>query len=168
MNRKIKQQHSIDILFLLVIFLLFAFSGATLLVLATHFYQSTVARSEENSSARVAAAYVREVLHQNDSSEACNISEFDGTSCLRIPQEEDYVLYLYYYDGELKELYTKEDAVVSAGNGQKILELQSFSIEEIATGVFEMECEDSLGNFERVIVSHKSSERSAEYENAGE
>lgn len=168
MNRKIKQQHSIDILFLLVIFLLFAFSGAVLLVLATHFYQSTVARSEENSSARVASAYVREVLHQNDLAEGSTISEFDGTSCLRIPQEEDYVLYLYYYDGELKELYTKEDAVVSAQSGQKILELQSFSIEEIMPGVFEMECEDSLGNYERVIISQKSGERSAEYENTGE
>lgn len=168
MNRKIKQQHSIDILFLLVIFLLFAFSGAVLLVLATHFYQSTVARSEENSSARVASAYVREVLHQNDLAEGSTISEFDGTPCLRIPQEEDYVLYLYYYDGELKELYTKEDAVVSAESGQKILELQSFSVEEIMPGVFEMECEDSLGNNERVIISQKSGERSAEYENTGE
>lgn len=168
MNRKIKQQHSIDILFLLVIFLLFAFSGATLLVLATHFYQSTVARSEENSDARVAVAYVREVLHQNDSSEQSSIAEFDGTPCLKIPQEEGYVLYLYYYDGELKELYTKEDAVVSAASGQKILELQSFALEEITAGVFEMVCEDSFGNCERVIVSHMSSERSAEYENAGE
>lgn len=167
MNRKIKQQHSIDIVFLLVIFLMFAFSGAVLLVLATHFYQSTIARSEENSSARVAVAYVREVMHQNDVSEETCISEFEETRCLKIPQEEDYVLYLYYYDGELKELYTKEGAVVSPQNGQKILELQSFSVEEIIPGVFEVVCEDSMGNSERVIISHKSDRRSAEYENAG-
>lgn len=168
MNRKIKQQHSIDILFLLVVFLMFAFSGAALLILATHFYQSTVARSEENDSARVAVAYVREVLHQNDAADEICVSEFERTRCIKIRQEEEYVLYLYYYDGELKELYTKDGAEVTPENGQKIMELQSFSIEEIAPDVLEVECEDLLGNSQQVLISQKSGERSAEYEDTGE
>lgn len=167
MNRKIKQQHSIDIVFLLVVFLMFTFSGVALLILATNFYQSTIARSEENDSARVAVAYVREVLHQNDSSDGVSFSEFEGTRCLRVPQEEDYVLYLYYYDGELKELYTKEGATVTPENGQKILELQSFSIEEITPDLWKVECEDFLGNSEQVFISQKSGERGVAYEQTG-
>lgn len=167
MNRRIKQQHCIDILFMLVVFLLFAFSGVTLLVLATRFYQSTVAKSEENDHARVAAAYVREVLHQNDSSDDVMISEFEGVQCISVPQAEDYVLYLYYYDGELRELYTKDGAIVTPENGQKIIELDRFSITEIAQDLIEVECEDHFGNVRQVLISHMSGEKGETYEEAG-
>lgn len=168
MNKRIKQQHSIDTVFLLVVFMLFAFSGAVLLVLGAGFYQSTVAKNEENDSARIAVAYVREVLHHNDSNKGISIAEFHGTPCFRLPQGENYVLYLYYYNGELKELYTKEGAEVTREDGQKILSLRSFSIEETAAAVWKVQCQDLQGNTEQILISQKSDGRSVSDENTGE
>lgn len=164
MNSKMKQRHSVDILFLLVIFLVFLFSAVSLLVLAINFYRSTSVRSEENDSARVAVAYVREVIHQNDVADEISICEFDGVQALAARQEGDYVLYLYYNDGELRELYTKEGAQVTAEDGQRIMELQAFDIKEITPGVFAVECEDLLGNREQIIISRKSSRGGADDE----
>ena len=102
MNNKVRERHNIDILFLLVVFLMFTFSAVTILLLAIDFYRSTSLRSEANDNARIAVAYVREVVHQNDVADTISVCEFDGIRCLALRQEGDYVLYLYYYDGELK------------------------------------------------------------------
>lgn len=159
MNRIIKQQHSIDIIFLLVVFMLFAFSGAVLLALGVGFYQSTVVKNEENDSARIAGAYVREVLHQNDLGQGASLSEFQGTPCLKLTQGEQYVLYLYHYNGELKELYTREGAEVTRESGQKILSLRNFSIREITPALWSVVCEDLQGNTEQILISQKSTGR---------
>lgn len=156
MRRKNERKHSIDMLFLMVVFLIFTFSALSALLLAVNFYRSTVEKSGENENARVAVAYMREVIRQNDAEHAVTVSEFDGTPCIAAEQEGGYVLYLYLKDGELRELYTKRGANVDIDDGQKIIELENFTLEEAEPGVICVECEDSLGNKERVIIGSRS------------
>ena len=137
-------------------FLLFTFSAIVLLLLAVNFYRSIVERGEKNESARVAIAYIREVIHQNDEQGEISVTEFDGVPCIRIMQTEDYVLYLYLKEGELRELYTKEGAKVSSADGQTIMRLKemAFSMQEPNTIV--VECEDMAGNQEKVFIGIRS------------
>ena len=156
MKRLTPQKHSIDVLFQLVVFLLFTFSAIVLLLLGVNFYRSTVERSDKNNSARVAVAYIREVVHQNDEADCVSLTEFDGLPCMKLKQAEGYVLYLYLLDGELRELYTKEDAKVSSADGQKIMELESLSFTMQGPATLLVECEDLLGNKEQVFISIRS------------
>lgn len=157
MNRRTDSRHSIDIIFLVVIFLVFTFSALSALLLSVNFYQNTVEKSERNEAARAAVAYIREVVHQNDEAGAVSLAEFDGIPCMKIRQGEDYCLYLYLKDCELRELYTKEGANVSASDGQKLLELKMLTFEETETGCYRIVCEDFFGNRETVLISSKTS-----------
>ena len=157
MKKGTEKRHSIDILFQMVIFLLFTFSAITLLILSVNFYRSIVERSDKNESARVAVAYIREAIHQNDEQSGVALAEFDGVECIKIGQAEDYVLYLYMKDGELRELYTKEGARVTTDDGQRIMQLQNLTFTMKDDNVIVVECEDVQGNSETVIVSVRTS-----------
>lgn len=156
MKQGVEKRHSIDILFQMVIFLLFTFSAITLLLLSVNFYRSVVERSEKNESARVAVAYIREAIHQNDEQSGVALAEFDGVSCIKIKQSEDYLLYLYMKDGELRELFTKESAKVTSDDGQKIMQLQSLTFDMHGDDLVIVECEDLEGNCEKVFVTVRS------------
>lgn len=156
MKKLTPQKHSIDILFQLVVFLLFTFSAIVLLLLGINFYRSTVERSDKNSSARVAVAYIREVIHQNDEAHCVSVTEFDNLPCIELKQAEGYVLYLYLLEGELRELYTRENAKVSSNDGQKIMELKNMNFTMQGSNTLVVECEDLFGNREQVFISIRS------------
>lgn len=156
MRKGAEKSHSIDILFQMVVFLMFTFSAIVLLLLAINFYRSTVERSGKNESARVAIAYIREVIHQNDEQGGISLTEFDGISCIRIEQVEDYVLYLYIQEGELRELYTKEGAQVSSSDGQRIMRLKKLDFSMKDANTIWVECEDTEGNREQVLIGIRS------------
>lgn len=156
MKKETEKRHSIDILFQMVIFLLFTFSAIILLILSVNFYRSIVERSDKNQNARVAVAYIREAIHQNDEQSSVTLTEFDGASCIKIMQADDYVLYLYLKDGELRELFTKEGARVTSDDGQRIMQLQRLDFYMKEDNVIIVECEDSENNYEKVLVTLKS------------
>lgn len=156
MRKDGERRHSIDILFLVVIFLVFTFSALSALLLAVNFYQDTIDKSENNENARAAVAYIREVVHQNDKKGAVSIEPFDGTTCMKIRQEGDYLLYLYLKGGELRELYTKKGAKVSTADGQRIMKLKELEFETAAKDCYRILCTDSTGNTETILISIKT------------
>jgi hypothetical protein len=143
-------------LFLIVIFLMYTFASLSVLMLAVNFYQETVKQAEYNENSRSASAYIREVMHQNDVSGGVSIGNFDGYECLMVEEDGGYILYIYLMDGSLRELYTREDAAVSAGNGQKIMKLEELSMEEAGDGIFKITFTDESGQSDTVIISEKS------------
>ncbi len=156
MRREAEKKHNIDILFQMAVFLLFTFFSIVLLLLAVNFYRSIVERSERNENARVAGAYIREMIHQNDEQNGISIAEFDGIDCIRIAQTKDYVCYLYLKDGYLCELYTKEGAKVSSIDGQEIVPLKSLDFSMPEPHTLLVECEDTESNQERILITIRS------------
>jgi hypothetical protein len=153
LKRQTNEEHSIDMLFLVVIFLIFTFAALSVLLLSVNFYRGTVQQAEANENARSATAYLREVIHQNDSGGGISLDTFDGVECLKVCDADGYVTYVYLLDGELRELYTREGAQVSAENGPRIMKLTSLSMEELDNGAFRFVCEDASGQSETVIIS---------------
>jgi hypothetical protein len=143
-------------LFLVFIFLIFTLAALSVLVLAVNFYRGTVKGAEDNENARDVAAYIREVVHQNDAEGGISLVEFDGCQALCMEDESGYVLYVYMNEGTLMELYAKKDSNVSAGDGQKIMELTSFAMEEKDEGLFVVSYVDASGQPGSVLVSEKS------------
>ena len=60
MNRNPARKHSTDILFVLVLFLVFTSSALAVILLGARVYQSTSSRMESNYNVRTALAYVSE------------------------------------------------------------------------------------------------------------
>ena len=120
MNRNPARKHSTDILFVLVLFLVFTSSALAVILLGARVYQSTSSRMESNYNVRTALAYVSEKIRQNDESGAVSLCELDGIPALTLSQrmgDTSYITYLYFQDGALKELLTEASREVSAEQG---------------------------------------------------
>ncbi|MCF0130977.1 MAG: DUF4860 domain-containing protein [Pseudobutyrivibrio sp.] len=156
MKLKKAQRHSVDLVFLIVLFLIFTFSSVSVILVSINSYKAVVEAGEENSSARTAVAYVREVIHQNDSNGGVGLCTFENRSAIGIDIGNDYMLYIYEYDKHLMELYAKVGAPVSVEAGEAVMEVQSFEVTEPEANIINISVVDNMGNYEKVVISTKS------------
>lgn len=159
MRFRVKQRHMIDFLFPVALFFVFALSALTVILLATRIYQSTTENSSLNYTSRTSLSYISEKIHQNDLENGVSLGSFDGCDALVLKQEIDdtvYFTYIYSYQNELKEIFLKEGAETHAAAGQTILNVQDFSMKQIAEGLFSFQCTDEAGQTASTTVCVRS------------
>jgi len=152
------RKHNIDIMFLMVLFLIFTFSAVSVLLMAVNSYRSVVLANEANSSARTAIAYIREEVRQHDAEGAVSLDTFDGVDCIKMSEGSGFNLYIYEYDGYLMELEAKDTAGATADFGNKIMEVNSISFSQGENDTINVQLEDSLGAKHDVVIGVKSKE----------
>lgn len=152
---KIKK-HNIDIMFLMVLFLVFTFSAVSVLLMSVNSYRSVVLANEANSNARTATSYIREIVRQHDKEGAVGVDKFDGRDCIRCVDEAGYSLYIYEYDGYLMELEAKDGSGATAEFGSKILAVNSIEFSHVDRDLFQVTIEDASGETEDVLITVKS------------
>ena len=157
------RKHNIDIMFLMVLFLIFTFSAVSVLLMAVNSYRAVVFANEANANARTATAYIREEVRQHDSMGAVSVAELDGIKCIKMPEGSGYSLYIYELQGCLMELEAKDGAGATADFGNKILEINGMEISQSSENEIDIEIEDISGNKNNVVIGLKSSE-GQEYE----
>lgn len=148
MEQKTARKHSTDVLFVLVLFLVFTSAALAVILLGAKVYQRTSTRMESNYTVRTAIAYVSEKVRHADESGAVHLGELDGLPALTLSQEIDgvsYVTYLYFQDGALKELLTDASRKVSPEQGTAIVSLKNFSMEKTDDGFYLLQAEDADG-----------------------
>ncbi len=124
--------------------------------MAVNSYKSVVYANEENANARTAIAYIREKVRQNDKAGAIQVSSFDGIDAIQIESAEDVVIYIYSYDGYLRELEAKKGAEVTADFGNKIMEVQDMSISGNENQLLKITVTDTSGITSDVSIAVKS------------
>lgn len=145
MRFRTKHRHMIDFLFPVALFFVFALSALTVILLAAKIYQSTTQHSALNYTSRTCLSYITEKVHQNDDGGTVSIGTFDGCEALILEQEHEentYCTYIYIHEGALKELFVKEGAEVNASDGKTILNVEAFSMEQIADNLLQFYCVD--------------------------
>jgi len=152
-----KRNHSVDFLFLMVVFLLFTFSAVSVLLLAVNSYKAILNNGDQDASSRAAVAYVREVVHQNDKAGNIALETIEGQKVLVLDQGDGYVMMIYALDGKLRELYTTENSGVKLSQGADIMDVVDFDI-DMKDSVITVDCTDDFDNHETVIISVKSKE----------
>lgn len=151
------KKHSTDIIFLMILFLIFTFSAVSVLLMAVNSYRSVVYANDENANNRTAVAYVREQVRANDKSGNIEIADFDGNQAIKITKDDTgIILYMYCYDGYLMELETKEGAQVSAEFGNKIIEMINIDFSWKNNQLIEVNIEGIDGAREVVDIGIKS------------
>ncbi len=127
------KQYSIDMLFVLSLFAVFAITALLLVFSGTQVYENIEKNLESTFSSRTAISYLKKQMDQNAVRDAVSIANIEGTEALRLEETvEDtaYVRYIYLYEGYLCELFTKSDILPTLSAGQELLELKSFEIQE--------------------------------------
>lgn len=156
MNKNRLRKHNIDIMFLMILFLIFTFSAVSVLLMAVNSYKAVVLSNEKNANTRAATAYIREKVRQHDTAGSIQISEIDGNQAIKMDEGSGYYLYIYYLDGYLMELEAKDEAGVTADFGNKLLEINGLSFSCKNSQLIEAEVEETSGVKQTVEIGIKS------------
>jgi hypothetical protein len=152
--------HVTDILFTLSLFCLFTTCAFLVVLTGIQVYRTTVSDMEDNYSSKTALSYVTEKIRQHDFAGGVSVVSLKGENALVLKDQADgetYLTYIYAYEDYLWELSVKEGTPVSRDMGQKIIQVQDFSIEKKENGFFELSASDSRQN-PLTILFHLRSE----------
>ena len=149
-NKKIKQ-HTIDFIFPIALFFVFAASSLAVLILSAN-------SSKDLFTSRTCLSYITEKIRQNDEGGTQNIylDSFDGHPALVLERnlnETLYHTYIYEDKGVLRELFIQDGIDASSRNGTEIMKVSSFQMEEAAPGLLRFSCSSDEGQMESVFVS---------------
>lgn len=153
--------HSVDLLFSLALFLLFAVTGISIVLFGTQVYRSTTAQMEETYTSRTALCYVSEKVRQTDVAGGVSLLQPEGFSDSALVLHEtinggDYDTYIYFYEGVLRELFVKRGTNITPEQGTVIVSLCSFTIEEADEHCYILSATEQSGKVNRVMIRPKS------------
>ena len=135
MNLK-QKKHSVDLLFSFLLLLIFCLFSLLLAGMGSAVYRNGTEHLNENYTSRTAIAYLSEKVRQHDrtgdmtSVEDCQAIGFHDTI-----ESGSFVTYVYFYDGALCELFIRDNVSPLADMGNRIVELSSFSFDNISNGI---------------------------------
>ena len=127
-----KNRHSIDTVFVLVLFAVFAVSVLMVLMLGVSSYNDITDRMEDNYENRTAAAYIAEKMRQSGGGDCVYIGQYSGCEALIFEETidgEDYATYIYHCDGKVREMFTFKDNYLEPETGEAIVDAKGMSLE---------------------------------------
>ncbi len=159
MTRKSDNKHTVDMLFVLTLFAVFAVSASLLIAFGAGIYQRTIDSMDRHYNITTASAFITEKLHQHDESGYVRIRDFgdgDALVLFEVYGEETYCDYLYIHDGYLKELFTSADVSLSPEAGENIMPVQEFGVKLNSEGLVSVDIKDESGRTVRTSVYVRS------------
>lgn len=127
-----RSSHSVNTVFVLLIFCLFAVCSLFLVLIGANSYRRIVGEMDSNNETRASLSYISNKVHAANGSDV-RIETLNGQEALVIRSnagEREYNTYIYLYDGYLMELYTRAGNGFTPGNGDKITPLTAFTMEK--------------------------------------
>ena len=152
------QQHTIDVLFPISLFVIFAATALVILLLSANIYQGVVSDSEHTFERSTSLSYLCEKIRQQDEGQI-SLTTFDGNDALAISQtfgEQTYTTYIYEINGELKEIFLQDGVSASAQNGTTILAIGDLQMEQLTDQLFRFTCTSKDGQSDSVLISVQS------------
>lgn len=160
MHNRMTSHHTIDILFVLSLFGVFAVSAIILILFGTNVYRKTVSQMDDNYSARTSIEYITEKIRQSDVQNAIQIKEEQGTDILMLTAEINEIPYatsLYEYNGWLYELFARTDIDLPLDAGQPVMEIKNISFTQLSPNLLSISLCDITGEEATIYVSTHSS-----------
>ena len=159
MKLRNQQGHTIDLIFPIAVFFVFAASSLAVLLLAANIYSKQTADADANYMSRISLYYVNEKIHQNDKDGGVSIQSLEGQDCLALQTnliDVLYTTYIYEHEGQLKELFIRNDVEAHLKDGKPIMEINNFTMDVIGEGLFRFSSVDPDGNTQSLITSERS------------
>ena len=154
-----KERHVVDLLFVIALMFLFAFSAIMLIALGADVYQKNVDTMQINYDRRTASAYLIQKVRQSDEGGSVSIGELGGSKALILTNavgERDYSTWLYLHEGMLCEQLMRSDLTPMPQAGQKILPVAGFDVSYESENLLRMELVLENGEQESFYVGLRS------------
>lgn len=150
-------KHHMDGLAAMLLFGVFAVCVLTVLLTGADAYRRLTQRDREVFDRRSCVQYIATRVRQGDRLDNVAVTEIGGVQSLVLDADQEYVTYLYSYDGWLWELYTWAGEPPVPGDGQQLLETRQvdWSLEE---GLLTVRVTTAQGEEDTLRLSLRSGE----------
>ena len=153
-------QHSMQGVFVFVLLGLFAVMSTLMVLLGAQMYRGTVDHTAENNAARVLSAYVRSMVRSGDEAGKVSVENYDGIQAVALRQDYygvEYVTWLYLYEGNVCELFGREEYGFDPMVGDPITPVTSFE-PTLADGLLTVAIVDETGEARTVQVALRTAQ----------
>ena len=152
-------EHTVDALFVITLFLVFAISVVALTGTGASVYLNVVNKMSSNYNSRTSFSYIYNKVHQSDVDGLVSVGTYAGSDALIISEEIDnitYCTYLYEYEGTIKELFTRAGQELDPSFGTDILEVDAFSIDQVTDSLYRFDITPEKSSPETLFVHVRS------------
>ena len=154
MRRK-QIQHHIDALIALLLFGVFAVCVLAVLLTGADAYRRLTLRDQEASTRRACTQYIATKVRQTDAADNLSVANVQGLPALILDKDEEYVTYIYCYDGWLRELYSWSEQPRSPEDGRERVQAAALDL-SLADGLLTVRVTDAQGGEEPLLLSLRS------------
>jgi len=140
MNKVIRGR-SIDTIFVLIVFSIFAFSVLMVLMLGASIYRNINDIAREGQNEHTALSYVWTKTKNFDDAGSIHVGDFNGVPALFIDESIGDVAYrtaVYHYDGWLMELFSEADLEFSPTDGVRVVTIDDMSFDAADNGLIKV------------------------------
>lgn len=120
---------ALNVLFTMLLFLVFVLCALFTVLIGGRVYENINARSQDNFTGSVALQYVANKVRQGDMEGAVRVRTVEDVPVLELESRLEggnYVTWIYYYEGNICELFTDPSYGLGLSDGLKILECEGF------------------------------------------
>jgi len=139
--RKYRSGRSVDTIFVLVIFSIFAFSVLLVLMLGASVYRNINDISRDGEQEHTALSYIWTKTKNFDNAGSIHVGDFEGVSALFIDEilgDTEFRTAIYYYEGWLYELFSETDLIFYPEDGVRIVQADALSFFDLGEGLIEV------------------------------
>lgn len=125
-----RKGQAVSTLFTMLLFLVFVLCALFTVLTGGKVYENISARMEDNYTGSVALQYIANKVRQGDQEDAVRVLDVEGTQVLELSQDiegYEYISWIYYYDGSIRELFTSADSGLGLSDGIEIMECEGLS-----------------------------------------
>ncbi len=129
---QLNETFSIDILFVLILFFLYAASALVVSLIGANIYSNTVATSQRNYNVRTSVLYITEKVRQSETVDGVRIDSALGSDALVLSLDLDgeiFETWIYVENEQLTEVFVPKDTPIVPNIGQNIMPLKSMTLE---------------------------------------
>lgn len=167
MHFETPKRHLIDILFVLSLFCIFAFSSVALIMFGSQIYKNTLKNMDYNFNARTCSSYLTEKIRQADQADSIEILQTQDQTLLLLHTKIDdleYATALYEYNQHLYELFARTDISLPLDAGQEIMEISDLNFTFITSSILKISYTDTAGISNILYLSIHSPNMEEAYE----
>ena len=156
MRRK-QIQHHIDALIALLLFGVFAVCVLAVLLTGADAYRRLTLRDQAAYERRACTQYIATKVRQADLADRLSVADMDGVQALVLGGAEEYITYIYCYDGWLRELYLWCEESPSPQDGRELIQAEGLDL-SLEDGLLTVRVTQGGGGADTLLLSLRSGE----------
>ena len=155
-----RQQHTVDIFLVLILFFIYAGSALLLSVLGVSSYSRTVSVLQEGFNERSGVLYIAQKVQQSDVGGGVRLATYEDNDALVLTEQESgsgFETWIFIQDGYLCELQISSGAQIDPSQAQHIMPMEALSLTLSPQNLLSVSVTTDTGTVDNISLALRSS-----------